>query len=99
MKGACLSHCQRVSRPLSALVVDAPESDGPQPRKGVQRNLPRLRSLFNLDQSEIRVNPRLRGGTRHFQYRSSLDHQTAPHLRLLAIGIEYDESELRVSRS
>src|ERR1035437_9509838 len=98
MKGACLSHCQRVIRRCKRWLF-LPGVSQSSPRKGVQRNLPLMRPLFNLDQSEVSINPRLGGGTRYFKHRASFDHQTAPHLRLLTIVVEHHESELGVSRS
>ena len=58
-----------------------------------------MRPLFDLDKSEVRVNPRLGGRTRYFKHRASFNYQTAPHLRPLAIGIEHQDFQLWVSRS
>ena len=87
MKRACLSHCQQVIHRCSRwLLLTGVRKT---PREGVQRNLPLMRPLFNLDQGKVSINPRLGGGTRYFKHGVSLDHQTAPHLRLLSIGVEH----------
>src|SRR5438477_5179360 len=97
VKGARFSHSQRVI--LSSKGWRLLARVRRRPRKRVQRNLRLMRSLCNLDESEIRINPRLGGRTRYFQHRPSFDDQTAAHLRLLTIGIEHQESDFGVSRS
>src|SRR5271169_3342683 len=98
MEGGCLSECQREILRCKRWWLMAGVRRL-SPRKGVQGSLLRMRPLFYLDESEVRVNPRLGGRTRNSKHRAPLNHQIASHLRQLTIRVEHKEPELGVSQA